>query len=351
MSQAVRRLARMPIPMLSREKILESLLDLSGRGAARSRPELLGTVLRCALVLTESEGSVAVVAQGRTPERFTLRRGGREPDVATVARSGPDGARLLLAPGKPLLFRDLASDTRMAGDDRCAGIESGPALFVPLRLRDQAPGYLAVFRPHTAAAYEAEDARLLTLLAAWTAMALENLRLAQNVEKLAVTDDLTQVYNYRFLKSALRREIKRASRYHQSLSLLMIDVDNLKTYNDRHGHLRGSFLLREMAGLFTAHVRSWDLVAKYGGDEFTVILPQTDLAGARTVGERLRTAVEEHTFPLARLGQITVSIGIAAFPMDGQTTSALIETADRALYLAKQRGRNITEHVEREAAA
>jgi len=337
--------------MLSRETILESLLDLSSRGAARSRPELLGTVLRCALVLTESEGSVAVVAPGRTAERFTLRRGNGEPEVATLARGGPDGARLLLAPGKPMLFADVASDTRVAGDDRCPGIEAGPALFVPLRLRDQSPGYLAVFRLRTAPPFEAEDARLLTLLAAWTAMAVENLRLAQNVEKLAVTDDLTQVYNYRFLKSALRREIKRAGRYHQSLSLLMIDVDNLKTYNDRHGHLRGSFLLREMAGLFTAHVRSWDLVAKYGGDEFTVILPQTELAGARTAAERLRSAVEEHTFPLATPGAITVSIGISTFPADGTTTSALLEVADRALYLAKQNGRNRVGVIEHRAAA
>ena len=337
--------------MLAREKILESLLDLSGRGAARSRPELLGTVLRCAVAVTESDGSVAVVSPGRSAERFTLGRGGGDPDMTTLARSVADGVRLLVAPGKPVLLADVASDARVASDDRCPGVESGPALFVPLRLRDQSGGYLAVFRRRGAACFDPEDARLLTLLAAWTAMALENLRLAQNVEKLAVTDDLTQVYNYRFLKGALRREIKRASRYHQSLSLLMIDVDNLKTYNDHHGHLRGSFLLREMAGLFTAHVRSCDLVAKYGGDEFTVILPQTDIVGARTAAERLRSAVEGHTFPLARAGVITVSIGISTFPGDGTTTSALLEVADRALYMAKQHGRNRVGPTEHRAAA
>ena len=337
--------------MLSREKILESLLDLSGRAAARSRPELLGTVLRCAMALTESEGSVAVVSPGRNPERFTLRWGMGEPESIVLPRAGGEGRRPMLHHGKPVLITDASHADRVGPDDRCPGVDAGPAAFVPLRLRDQSPGYLAVFRRRGAPTFSAEDVRLLTLLAAWAAMALENLRLAQNVEKLAVTDDLTQVYNYRFLKSALRREIKRAGRYHQDLALLMIDVDNLKTYNDRHGHLRGSFLLREMASLFTAHVRSWDLVAKYGGDEFTVILPQTDLAGARTVAERLRTAVEEHTFPLASPGEITVSIGLAAFPADGQTTSALIETADRALYLAKQRGRNQTADVDRRAAA
>jgi len=337
--------------MLSREKILESLLDLSGRSATRSRPELLGMVLRSAIVLTESEGSVAMLSPGRQPERFTLRAGLAEPEMTTLPRINGDGPRPMLFQGKAVLVGDVSTAGRVGPDDGCPGVEAGPAVFVPLRLRDQTPGYLAVYRRRGASVFDAEDVRLITLLAAWTAVALENLRLAQNVEKLAVTDDLTQVYNYRFLKSALRREIKRAGRYHQDLSLLMIDVDNLKTYNDHHGHLRGSFLLREMAGLFTAHVRSWDLVAKYGGDEFTVILPQTDLAGARTVAERLRMAVEEHTFPLAHRGQITVSIGLAAFPEDGQTTSALIETADRALYLAKQRGRNQSEHVERGAAA
>ena len=337
--------------MLSREKILESLLDLSGRSATRSRPELLSMVLRSALVLTESQGSVAMLSPGRQPERFALRAGLAEPELTTLPRINGDGARPMLFSGKPVLVADVGSADRVGPDDGCPGVEAGPAVFVPLRLRDQTPGYLAVYRRRGTKGFDVEDVRLITLLAAWTAVALENLRLAQNVEKLAVTDDLTQVYNYRFLKSALRREIKRAGRYHQDLSLLMIDVDNLKNYNDHHGHLRGSFLLREMAGLFAAHVRSWDLVAKYGGDEFTVILPQTDLTGARTVAERLRMAVEEHTFPLAHRGQITVSIGLAAFPDDGQTTSALIETADRALYLAKQRGRNQTEHVDREAAA
>ncbi len=337
--------------MPSREKILESLLDLSGRSATRSRPELLGTVLRSAMALTESQGSMAVVSPGHHPERFTLRPGMGEAEVTTLSRVIGDAARPMPLHGRPVVVPDVGGAGRLAAEDCCPGVDAGPAVYVPLRLRDQMPGYLAVFRRRGSASYEAEDVRLLTLLAAWSAMALENLRLAHNVEKLAVTDDLTQVYNYRFLKSALRREIKRAGRYHQDLSLLMIDVDNLKAYNDRHGHLRGSFLLREMAGLFSAHVRSWDLVAKYGGDEFTVILPQTELSGARSAAERLRAAVEEHTFPLANRGQITVSIGIAAFPADGQTTSALIETADRALYLAKQRGRNQSSHVESEAAA
>src|SRR5207245_1043872 len=108
--------------------------------------------------------------------------------------------------------------------------ESGPALFVPLRHRQQPSGYLAVYRARGAARFTPDQVRLVTFLGGWLTLALDNLRLAESVERLAVTDDLTQVYNYRFLKSALRREIKRAGRFGQRLSIVMVDVDNLKAY-------------------------------------------------------------------------------------------------------------------------
>jgi len=181
------------------------------------------------------------------------------------------------------------------------------------------------------------------MLGVWISQTLDHQRLSASVEKLAITDDLTQVYNYRFLKSALRREIKRAGRFKQDLSILMVDVDNLKGYNDRHGHLRGSFLLKQIAARFVSQVRSFDLIAKYGGDEFTIILPQTDREGAGVVAERMRMSVEQHDFPFAPAGTMTVSIGVAVFPEDANDAHALVMASDRALYTAKRQGRNRVE--------
>jgi diguanylate cyclase (GGDEF)-like protein len=334
---------------MGRERLLASLVDLTGRSSSRTRAEVLDSTLSLALALTEADGAVLVLGGARHYERSVLRRGQAGPDRVGEAYSPAPFERSVLRASQPRAFVDLGA-SGVSPAATCPGVTPGPALYVPLRLQDGQTGYLAAHRAQGAARFTGRDARPLALLAAWAAVSLDNLRLGENLEKLAVTDDLTQVFNYRYLKSALRREIKRATRFRQPLSILMVDVDNLKTYNDRNGHLRGSFLLREIAQLFAQQVRSWDLVAKYGGDEFTVILPQTDRGGAVTVGERLRVAVVEHQFPLAERGAITVSTGIANYPEDGDSVTGLIEAADRALYIAKRNGRNRVEGIDRLAA-
>jgi diguanylate cyclase (GGDEF)-like protein len=320
-----------------------SAIEFAAASGARTPDEWLDLALQSARSLIPCHGAVALTAQADGHDR----RAWTDDDasVTKLARGESRASIWLQEHRRPLVIPDLAHDSRFPSDVH-PGVGSGPALFVPVRDRGRHIGYLAVYRRVGEPAFAETEVRTLALLAAWTGMALGTLRLSQKVEKLAITDDLTRVYNYRFLKTALRREVKRAARFGQELSLVMLDVDNLKTYNDRHGHLRGSYVLKRLARLLAEQVRSFDLIAKYGGDEFTLILPQTGREGALVVAERMRLAVEAHSFPLAPAGHITVSLGLATFPNDARDGRELVRAADLALYRAKQLGRNRIELAE-----
>ena len=156
-------------------------------------------------------------------------------------------------------------------------------------------------------------------------------------ERLAVTDTMTELANRRAFEERLREEIARAQRYSYPFLLLMLDVDDFKGYNDTLGHPAGDQVLREIATAMRETVREGDLVARYGGEEFAALLPQTDARQGRVVAERIRDAIERHTFPHRR---VTVSIGAAEFADDGSDAETLIDSADRALFVAKRGGRN-----------
>jgi diguanylate cyclase (GGDEF)-like protein len=159
----------------------------------------------------------------------------------------------------------------------------------------------------------------------------------------AIRDGMTCLYNYRHFRGALQIELQRCRRHKREFSLLFADIDYFKNYNDTHGHLAGDELLQRMAEILVDNCRKTDIVARYGGEEFVVILPETGKEGALTIGEKLRSAVEVERFSGEECqpgGRLTISLGTATFPGDGDDDGSLVTHVDQALYKAKSAGRN-----------
>jgi diguanylate cyclase (GGDEF)-like protein len=183
-------------------------------------------------------------------------------------------------------------------------------------------------------------------LARQLSVAVDNAALHSRATNLSYHDPLTDLFNRRYLEEALENELNRAARYGLPLSVNIVDVDHFKRYNDSYGHARGDVVLRMVAQRIREHTRRADILIRYGGEEFVVILPLTTKPQAQLVAEKLRTAVAATVIGGEGGGSapdVTVSVGVATFPEDAATAPALLQAADAALYRAKERGRNRVE--------
>jgi len=165
-------------------------------------------------------------------------------------------------------------------------------------------------------------------------------------KELSRKDGLTDLYNHRFFHQLLETEISRAERYGRVVSLIMIDIDNFKRYNDSHGHPAGDVALRQLARLLVESSRTCDYVARYGGEEFAIIVPEVGTDSARRMAERIRKLVDESAFAgedVMAGGSLTISLGVATYPIQAAGKCEIIENADKALYAAKSQGRNRVE--------
>ena len=186
------------------------------------------------------------------------------------------------------------------------------------------------------------NTRFFEIMASTAANALRNAQLFEEVEQRARTDYLTALPNHRFFQATLSVELERAQRHNRPLSLLIIDLDFLKSVNDRFGHPTGDMVIRSIADFIRMSCREIDFPARYGGEEFTVILPDTSLSGAVQVAERIRQVIAAQEFP--GIGKITASIGVSNYPVNALSKADLIRVADQALYNAKNGGRNRVAH-------
>jgi len=215
-------------------------------------------------------------------------------------------------------------------------------LIFPIRSKNVIQGIVALFNPDGGALSTEINFRNLHFLHDQSSLAFENAARFASARNLLYIDELTGLFNYRYLDLALERELKRAERYGSCIALLFIDLDLFKLVNDTHGHLIGSRVLGEVGALLKRSVRDVDLVIRYGGDEYTIILVETEAEDAAVVSERIRSTVENHRF-LVEDGydiRLTVCVGYACFPDDTRSKIELLEVADKAMYRGKFSGRN-----------
>lgn len=213
-------------------------------------------------------------------------------------------------------------------------------LLIPLNSRERVAGIIMLGQKANEEDYTEEEKGFLLTLSSIAAVAVENARLYE----LATVDLKTRLKIHHYFQTRLREEIERAKRLKIPLSLLITDIDHFKKFNDKYGHQTGDFVLKNVASVLLANIRTYDIAARFGGEEFTVILPNTPIKKAQTIGNRIRREIEKSVF-ISEQGElkVTISVGVAQLDPDNENgNNDLIEKADKALYQAKDAGRNRT---------
>lgn len=240
--------------------------------------------------------------------------------------------------GKSIFSRDVIKDGTYSKSDSVMNLKIRSLMCVPLVAKQNGDiiGTVYVDNRSVGNIFSKEDLALLESFAGLAAMAIENAHLYE----MAIVDELTKCYVRRYFEQRIREELSRADRQGSPLSVLMIDVDHFKEVNDGHGHAAGDLVLREIAGMIKRNLRTYDLPARIGGDEFAIILPEVNFQDAYRVAEKIRNGVAQLLFPGIQK-KVTLSIGISCFPLHHvDSAEALLKKADMALYKAKQLGRN-----------
>jgi diguanylate cyclase (GGDEF)-like protein len=287
--------------------------------------------------------SILMLDEEKQELTFELALGEKGKDVAVFrVKVGEGIAGWVAQTGQPTIVNDAARDPRFARRfDASTQFQTRSVLCAPLISRGRTIGVVQVINKRGGKFSQADLELLLTLVEP-CAIAIENAILFQRTEQLTITDDLTRLFNSRYLNLYIGREIKRCKRHGIPLSVIFLDLDGFKSVNDAHGHLAGSRTLTEVGRILVEAVRESDILARYGGDEFVVVLPETPPSGALVIAERIRKAIESHVF-LRDAGleaRISASFGIASYPDHALTPEGLIQKADQAMYRVKERDKN-----------
>ncbi len=266
--------------------------------------------------------------------------------VSTVRIAPGEGiAGWVFKEGKPLLVKEGEKDPRFKKFEN-VDEELKSIISVPLKIKDQIIGVINIDNKRKFNIFNMDDLQLLSTFANQAAIAIQNAKLHQEIKQLAITDDLTGLYNFRYIKDRLEEEVKRAQRFKHLLALIMADIDHFKEFNDNYGHLAGNKVLQNIADILRSNIREVDIAARFGGEEFIIILPEANKKEAHKIAERIRIKVEDYNFINKKSHpneKVTLSLGVTSCFQESVTPQGLIYKVDQALYQAKRRGRNRVE--------
>jgi len=317
--------------VLSLEEGLHKVLDLNKLvDFAIEKTAKILKARKCSLMLVDEEAK-ELVLRGYV---------GLEESIAVTARMkiGDPIAGLVALEGKPVLVEDIEKDNRYLRKNR-PDCQSKSFVSAPIKLGDQVLGVLSATDKHfeDGNIFTELDLKALSMITRQIGIAMEASKLYSDLKFLTITDPLTGIYNFRYFAKTLDREINRSKRYARPLCILMIDVDNFKIYNDTHGHLEGDILLKELSRTFNENIRDVDVACRYAGDEFVIILPDTEISDAEIVANKIKAKVEELTLKM----KVSISIGLAQLPKTKEINRYdFMSKADSALYFAKKEGKN-----------
>jgi len=304
---------------------------------------ILGVVLDAAMATTRAQaGAVLTLDEGRTELAVVVGKRLEDRGVPADLRLpvGVGVAGRVASTGEPVLGRVGT------GPDELQTAPGEPTtttlVAVPLTSSSGVIGVLVLLDRDGGEDFDASDLATLRTFTSQATVAVDNVLLHEEARRLSITDGLTGLWNYRYFRMAVDKEVERAARFGRPLAMLMLDLDHFKAVNDTFGHQRGDEVLAELAVRMRNQVRDVDTLARYGGEEFIAVLPETDEQGAALVAERIRAAVATTAFGAAGTQPIslTLSIGVAVFPSHGDDAAGLVRSADAALYDAKGSGRN-----------
>lgn len=244
--------------------------------------------------------------------------------------------------GESLIVPEISQDPRFASlakDAAAPALRIRSAICMPLRSRDRTLGVIQLLncRLDTLTDYTIS---FLHLLCDYAAIAIDNARAVERIQELTITDDCTGLYNVRHLYHMLEKAVDSATRDSPPFSLIFIDLDHFKRVNDKHGHVVGSHLLREVGETLRTHLRKQDVVFRYGGDEFVAMLPAADKGAAQNIAERLWKGLRERRFGNVLSLDVRASLGVATWPEDGSSVHEIIRAADAMMYLVKGASRD-----------